>query len=247
MLVSQHHRYHSSSCLTHPTASNSLLQFVNWAKFWVSSSSPRSPTFTPEKETLFQIDTKIIRDTDIRSRSNYYDPLRPDLSLTSSNLIPTSSQRASLYRATCQKLRSNNHRSNLIRLGDVIHIRRFWDSLEKLIYYQEMCGSSHRYIAPSKRMPLNLDKPGSLFGPKRSRNTPPCHFQRQPRPSFSSSTNVYTLTTKRHIQILPAYVNCRIQPGSQVRQQTSNKFVHLQQQHTGDDDDDIPLGALSFS
>ncbi|CEP18986.1 hypothetical protein [Parasitella parasitica] len=240
MLVSQQHRYNSSYS-THPFASNFLTQFANWARIWVSSS-PRSPAFTPRKRKLFLIDTKTIRDTDIRSRSNFYNQSHFNISSSSSNAVPTSSQRASLYRATCQKLRPTNHHSNLIHLGDIINVRHFWDDLEELIY-EEMCGSSHRYVAPSKRMLFNPDKSSS----KRSRNIPACHSQKKTRPSFSSSTIVYTLTTKQHIQILPICVNCRIQPRSQMLQ--SKKFVYQQpqQNHCVDDDDNIPLGALSFS
>lgn len=232
MLVSQHHRY-SSSYPARPIASNFLTQFTNWAKIWVSSSSP---SFTPRKRKLISIDTTNFRETDIRSRVNYYDQSCSSLDTT----IPTISQRASLYRATCQKLRPNH--SKLTRLGDIIHVRRFWDNLEKLVY-QEMSNTNHHYVPPSKRMPFNPDKLGSLYRPKKSRKLPPSHFQKRRRPSFSSSTIVYTLTTKQHVQILPLLITCRILPRPQVPQ-TMKRVVHQQQQ---DDDDDVPLGALLFS
>lgn len=240
MLVSQHHRY-SSSCTAPPLASNFLTQFTNWAKIWVSSSSASLPALpSSRKRKLILMDTTHFRDTDIRSRVNYYDQ-----SYYIHNAIPTSSQRASLYRSTCQKLRPNH--SKLTRLGDMIHVRHFWDDLEKLAFPDLTSNTNYHYVAPSKRVPFNPDKLGSLYRPKRSKKLPPVHLlQKRKRPSFGSSTIVYTLTPNQHVQILPTNITCRTSPRPGVPQ-TMKRFVHLQDEQEEDDDDDVPLGALQFS
>ncbi|KAL9549855.1 hypothetical protein MBANPS3_005005 [Mucor bainieri] len=231
MFVSQHNRY-SASYTARPIASNFLTQFTAWAKVWMSSSRSLTALSSSRKRKLIFMDTTHFRDTDIRSRVNYYD--QPHYTHYS---IPTSSQRASLYRSTCQKLRPNH--SKLTRLGDIIHVRHFWDDLEKLAYPDLTSSTNYHYVAPSKRVPFNPDKLGSLYRPRRSKKLPPMHYQHKPkRPSFGSSTI--------HVQILPIHVNCRISPRPRVPQ-AMRRLVHQHDEQEEDDDDDVPLGALQFS
>ncbi|GAN01033.1 hypothetical protein MAM1_0004c00464 [Mucor ambiguus] len=238
MFVSQHHRY-SSSYTTRPISSTFLTQFTAWAKVWMSSSTSLPALSSSRKRKLILMDTTHFRDTDIRSRVNYYDQSH------CIHTIPTSSQRASLYRSTCQKLRPNH--SKLTRLGDMIHVRHFWDDLEKLAFPDLTSNTNHHYVAPSKRVPFNPDKLGSLYRPRRSKKLPPLHFQqKQKRPSFGSSTIVYTLTPNQHVQILPIHINCRISSRPRVPQ-AMGRLVHQHDEQEEDDDDDVPLGALQFS
>ncbi|KAK4516284.1 uncharacterized protein ATC70_011254 [Mucor velutinosus] len=239
MLVSQHHRY-NSSYTARPTASNFLTQFTAWAKVWISSSTSLAALSPSRKRKLILMDTAHFRDTDIRSRVNYYDQAH-----SIHNTVPTISQRASLYRSTCQKLRPNH--SKLTRLGDMIHVRHFWDDLEKLAFPDLTSNTNHHYVAPSKRVPFNPDKLGSLYRPKRSKKLPPMYFQqKRKRPSFGSSTIVYTQTPNQHVQILPIHITCRIPPHRRVPQ-AMRGLVHQHDEQEDDDDDDVPLGALQLS
>ncbi|CAO3628340.1 unnamed protein product [Mucor fragilis] len=239
MLVSQHHRY-SSSHAARPIASNFLTQFTAWAKVWMSSSTSLPALSSSRKRKLILMNTPHFRDTDIRSRVNYYDQ-----SHYTHSTVPTSLQRASLYRSTCQKLRPNH--SKLTRLGDMIHVRHFWDDLEKLAFPDLTSSTSHHYVAPSKRVPFNPDKLGSLYRPRRSKKLPPMHLQqKRKRPSFGSSTIVYTLTPNQHVQILPTHINSRISLRPRVPQ-AMRGLVHQHDKQEEDDDDDVPLGALQFS
>ncbi|KAI8990252.1 hypothetical protein BDB01DRAFT_780675 [Pilobolus umbonatus] len=220
----------------YPIATNLITQFTNWARIWMSSNNTNK-----RKRKIYPHENK--RETDIRTRTNHYDqehhlykPLPP----------PTPAQRSNLYRATCQKLRlnkaNNNHyiaNSNScqprhpiidrkLTLGAILHVRSFWDNLERDIY-QELSNSIH-YIAPSKRFPFNPDRPGSLYLPKAS-NKRTISGQSHSRESFASSKVIYTTipTSKKHVSV-------RIQPIDVPR-------VHRRPM---EDDDDIPLGSLQF-
>lgn len=197
----------------HPITTTFLSQFTNWAKIWMSPSKicrkRRNPSITS-------------RETDIRSRTNYYEPPPPAPlapPATKYEDLVSNSQKALLYRATCQKLRpANNQLRKLTHLGDILHVRKFWDDLE-MIVYKDLSNTSH-YVPPSKRLPFNPDKPGSIFLPRKSRKN--IDTSKHRRRSFASSTIVFNSTEKNSVQVLPLIV-------PQV------------------DDDDVPLGALHFS
>lgn len=195
----------------YPMATTFLSQFTNWAKIWIS------PSKIPRKRR--NTSTSITRETDIRSRINYYEPpAQPQYD----DLIPNS-QKAFLYRATCQKLRPANNQltRKLVHLGDILHVRKFWDDLE-MIVYQDLSNTSH-YLPPSKRLPFNPDKPGSIYLPRKSKRNIIALKLQQNRRSFASSTIVYSNTGKQNIvQVLPLIV-------------------------PQEDDDDVPLGSLHFS
>ncbi|KAG2211636.1 hypothetical protein INT47_008733 [Mucor saturninus] len=198
---------------SHPMATTFLSQFTNWAKIWMSPSSK-----IPRKRR--NTSTSIGRETDIRSRTNYYEP--PSLKPHYEEFL-ASSQKALLYRATCQKLRPANNQftRKLVRLGDILHVRKFWDDLEMIVYKD--LSSTSQYLPPSKRLPFNPDKPGSIYLPRKSkRNTNTASLKTQRR-SFASSTIVYSNTTGNIVRVLP-----------------------LIPQLDDDDDDDVPLGALHF-
>ncbi|KAI9273446.1 hypothetical protein EDC94DRAFT_511089 [Helicostylum pulchrum] len=187
---------------SYPLANKFLSQFTSWAKIWMSPITSR--------------------DTDIRSRTNYYDHLPPQPETLSI------SQRTALYRATCQKLRPTTTTSNnirkLVHLGDILHVRNFWDYLESIVY-QDVSQNS-QYLPPSKRLPFNPDKPGSIYLPRKQKKsvvtyTTAASLPRK-RQSFASSTIVYSNGGKHIIKVLPVAI---VLP---------------------EDDDDVPLGALHF-
>ncbi|GAA5806754.1 hypothetical protein MFLAVUS_000102 [Mucor flavus] len=197
---------------SYPIANKFLSQFTSWAKIWMSPSPNKLPR--KRKNT-----SSMTRDTDIRSRTNYYDQPQPEtLSL---------SQRTTLYRATCQKLRPNNNCNSirkLVHLGDILHVRNFWDHLETIVY-QDVSQNS-QYLPPSKRLPFNPDKPGSIYLPRKQKKSVVTYTSAslpRKRQSFASSTIVYSNQGKHIIKVLPVAI---VLP---------------------EDDDDVPLGALHFS
>lgn len=202
---------------SYPMSNNFLTTFTKWAKIWMSSSTniPCKRKIAPNPQ---------IRDTDIRARINYYDqPPPPPYQQQLQRDVPVS-QRTHLYRATCLKLRPNaSPTRKLFRLGDILHVRRFWDTLEKLVY-QDL-SSTPQYTPPSQRLPFNPDKPGSVFLPRKSKRNLAAfrHLSSPKRKSFASTTIVYNNSSRNNIiKVLPVVV-------------------------PQDDDDDVPLGALDFS
>lgn len=198
----------------YPIATNFLSQFTSWAKIWMSPTSNKS---IPRKRK--NTSTSITRETDIRSRINYYEQPEP-ITLT---------QRISLYKSTCQKLRPSNKSCSvkrLIHLGDILHVRNFWDRLEAMVYQESSKKSTAYYLPPSKRLPFNPDKPGSIYLPRKQKKSVVTYTSNslpKKRPSFASSTIVYT-SKNNTIQILPATILPSIE-----------------------DDDDVPLGSLQFT
>ncbi|CAO3642387.1 unnamed protein product [Mucor hiemalis] len=200
---------------SYPMSNNFLTTFTKWAKIWMSASTNSS---IPCKRKIAP--NQQARDTDIRARINYYDQsqLQPQ-----QRDVP-SSQRTHLYRATCLKLRPNaSPTRKLFRLGDILHVRKFWDKLESLVY-QDL-SNTPQYLPPSQRLPFNPDKPGSIFLPRKSKRNLAAfrHLSSPKRKSFASTTIVYNNSSRNNIiKVLPVVV-------------------------PQDDDDDVPLGALDFS
>lgn len=211
-----------------PMSSSFLSQFTSWAKVWMSS--PKKST--PRKRKIIAVDNHPnARDdnNDIRSRTHQQH---------NSSLHISNSQRFSLYRATCQKLRPNhNQPTNLSSLGDIIHVRKFWDHLERLVY-QDVGNISH-YVAPSKRLPFNPDKPSWLYKKKASskRRIMLSNNPLPKRKSFASSTIVYIPSPPQ--QKNSKNVNIQVVP---ILHRQIPNYYNTQQDD--DDDDDVPLGAL---
>ncbi|KAI9344753.1 hypothetical protein BD770DRAFT_397430 [Pilaira anomala] len=204
----------------YPIATNFLSQFTSWAKIWMSpiSTNKSKTILLPRKRK--NTSTSITRETDIRSRINYYEQPEP-ITLT---------QRISLYKSTCQKLRPTTNKTcsvkRLIHLGDILHVRNFWDRLEAMVYQDSFKKATTLYLPPSKRLPFNPDKPGSIYLPRKQKKSVVTYTSNslpKKRPSFASSTIVYT-SKNNTIQILPA---------------TILPFI--------EDDDDVPLGSLQFT
>lgn len=192
---------------SYPIANNFLTTFTKWAKIWVSSS-----TIIPCKRRIAPTET---RETDIRSRINYYDQPQHD-----SMAIPKSKS-TSLYRATCQKLRpSTSPTRSLVYLGDILHVRKCWDHLERIIY-QDVC-KSPQYLPPSQRLPFDPEKPGSVYLPRKSkRNLAAFRHLTLPKRKPFASTIVYN-HSQNVIKVSPVV--------SSVPQ----------------DDDDVPLATLNL-
>jgi hypothetical protein len=211
-------------------ATNFLSQFTSWAKIWMSSSSSSTNKKIPRKRKTSNITNNRSqeeknREMDIRSRINYYGEQQPQ---------PQMSQReiSSLYRATCQKLRTSSSKpAKGRRLGDILHIRNLWDELEQHVY-KDLCQAPH-YLPPSKKVPFNPDKPGSIYLPRISkRHIIAFTLQIKPkRRSFASSTIVYISTPSSAEQRSIIKVLTAVTPKAQI-------------QEDEDDDDDVPLGAL---
>jgi hypothetical protein len=199
-----------------PMANNFLTTtLTKWAKIWVSVSNiPCKRKISP---------TEGCRETDIRSRINYYDqPQQQNNLKTIPNL--TSSSATGLYRATCQKLRPNSNVKRLVYLGDILHVRKCWDNLEKVLY-QDLSNSPH-YVPPTQRLPFNPEKPGSIYLPRKSKRNLAAfrHLSSPKRQTFASSTIVYNNSDKNIIKVLPIVAPVPPQ----------------------DDDDDVPLAALDL-
>lgn len=87
-----------------------------------------------------------------------------------------------LYRITCYKLQPNTKKK---ALGDVLHIRKFWQDLEAHIYQEHNI----------KRVPFDPDLPGSVYLPKKSRK----RIKTIKREPYASTYIVYTFK-KDHIE-----------------------------------------------
>ena len=183
---------------TTPIAHNFLSTFTKWAKIWISSSTS---TMIPRKR---KIET---REMDVRPRKSYQD---------APCVVPVS-QRVNLYQLTCQKLRPTTSPKRLRKLGDILHVRHFWDDLERLVYH-ELSANSH-YIPPTKRLPFSPDKPGSIYLPRKSKRNLDAQRSPNTRKSFASSTIVYNSIGECNT-LVPVIIE--------------------------EDDDDIPLGSLKL-
>ncbi|CAO3688437.1 unnamed protein product [Rhizopus stolonifer] len=125
------------------------------------------------------------------------------------------SQRAHLYQLTCNKLQPSHHSKKA--LGDVLHIRKFWQELETAIYQHEIS-----FVPSTKRIPFDPDIPGSVYLPKKSRKKMTAH--KKVRESYALSHMAHTF--KQDINL--------IETKSLISQKD-------------DDDDNVPLGILRFS
>ncbi|CEG72885.1 hypothetical protein RMATCC62417_08367 [Rhizopus microsporus] len=190
---------------SYPMTSNFISHFASWAKFWLTVNDKT----IPHKRKLFH-------------RSEHK---APHVSVENNSIIPVT-QRAHLYRATCHKLRPNQSNSKKsFTLGDILHIRKFWENLENLIYQNE-----RDYIPSVKRIPFNPDIPGSVYLPKKSRKQIVTNKNRQP---YACSNIVYTF--KHDIDTIET------QPITSTYTHSSNNICD------DDDDDDVPLAILHLS
>lgn len=139
---------------SYPIATKFISQFSTWAKFWLSAKKDKKT----KRKTIHPAHNKSL------------------------DAIPHS-QRDLLYQVTCHKLRPNANKKTF-SLGDVLHIRKFWEKIERLIYQHEM-----GYVPSTKRIPFNPDIPGSIYLPKRSRKHILPKTRREP---FASTHIVYT-------------------------------------------------------
>ncbi|KAI7903820.1 uncharacterized protein BX663DRAFT_505331 [Cokeromyces recurvatus] len=220
--------------------SSLLRQLTNWAKLWITPPNNQIPCKRKiENNGQHQVEWNT-RETDIRSRVNYYKEEEEEeegrMFVNSSSSITTTtttttiiSQKNSslfLYSITCQKLL--RQRQKRLYLGAIIQIRHFWDKLEKSLYnHHDNC-----YLPPSKRFPFNPDRPGSLYSSKSS-PLQQLYNKRNHRKSFASSTIVYTLISDNEDHL-------HVSPASSI----TNNITYNNDDDDDDDDDNIPLGTL---
>ncbi|KAI9279113.1 hypothetical protein BY458DRAFT_503185, partial [Sporodiniella umbellata] len=93
------------------------------------------------------------------------------------------SQKTYLYQLTCHKLQPSHHSKKA--LGDVLHIRKFWEDLETEIYQHEIS-----FVPSTRRIPFDPDIPGSVYLPKKSKKKIAAH--KKVRESYALSHIAHT-------------------------------------------------------